>query len=283
MKHTPIRLVFPWLFAAALFVTISAAQQPASSPSPTPGPAPMEFANAERAKKLLDQMIAAMGGDKFLTFANTMQQGKYGGFHHGRPTGEDFEFWDFSQYPDKERVEQTPQRDIIELYNGDKGWEVTYKGPHEFGKEEMEPYMRRREYRLDVVLREWLKDPKVAFFYDGSDLVESQPVDKVTILNGKNQGVTLMIDSTYHLLAKKQYTLRDPQTGDRDEEVDVYGNYHLVQGIQTPYTTVHIHNGDISGERFLRQVTYNLTLPPDFFTPEGAVISKGKKKEKSKK
>ncbi len=275
MRRFPIQLILAGFSVMALSTTVCCAQQPAASPSATPWATPENFANAVKAKKLLDQMIAAMGGDKFLTYTSSTQHGRVGGFYHGRPTGADTEIWGFSQYPDKERIEETAQRDIVELYNGDKGWEVTYKGAHEMSKEELEPYLRRREYRLDVILREWLKDPSVAFFYDGSDIVEAQPVDKVTILNGKNQGVTLMIDSASHLLAKKQYTTRDPG-GYRDEDAEVYGNYHLVQGIQTPYTILRSHNGDIVVERFLREVTYNAALAPDFFTPQSVVI-KGKK------
>ena len=282
MKRYFIRLLIPCLFTA-----VCVAQQPAASPAPaaspssTASPAPAD-PNAEKAKKLLNQMIAAMGGNKFLTYTNVMQKGRSAGFYHGRPTGEDSEFWAFSQYPDKERIELTPQRDIIELYNGDKGWEVTYKGAHELPEDDLKLYLQRREYRIDAVLRVWLKDPAVALFYDGSDIVEAQPVEKITILNGKNQGVTLMVDSNSHLLIKKQYTLRDAQ-GYRDEEADIYANYHFIDGFATAYTILHTHNGDISGERFLSQVTYNEAVPADFFTPEGAVVGKKKKKDKDKK
>ena len=37
-------------------------------------------------------------------------------------------FWSFTEFPDKERVELTKERDIAELYVGTKGWEITYKG-----------------------------------------------------------------------------------------------------------------------------------------------------------
>ena len=35
---------------------------------------------------------------------------------------------DLSQYPDKERRELTKQRDVIYIYDGDKGYEKTFKG-----------------------------------------------------------------------------------------------------------------------------------------------------------
>jgi len=225
-------------------------------------------------------MIAAMGGDKFLNYTSLNSEGRSGQFYNGRPTGEVIAFWGFYQYPDKDRTELTPQRDVIELYNGDKGWEMTYKGAHEFTAEELAPTLAQRPYRLETVIRQWLKDPGAALFYEGSDIVEANPVDKVTIINGKNQSVTLMIDSNSHLLAKKLYILRDAQ-GYRDEHADVYGNYHNVDGIATAYNVTHLQNGEITRERFLRLVTYNQTFAENFFTPEGAQITKsGKNKNK---
>jgi hypothetical protein len=272
------------LSLSCLLVASAFAQQPTASPSPASSPVaspqarPTEFSNVVKARKLLDHMIAAMGGDKFLNYTSISTEGRTGQFYHGRPTGEVTVFWGFFEYPGKERVELTPQRDVIELYNGDKGWEVTFKGPHEFTADELAPVLAQRPYRLERVMREWLKDPTAALFYEGSDLVEAVPVDKVTIVNARNQSVTLMIDSNTHLLAKKLYTLRDAQ-GYREEEADVYGNYHFVDGIATAYTVTHLKDGDITRERFLRAVTYNQTFAANFFTPEGAPVKGGKKKK----
>ena len=64
-----------------------------------------------------------------------------------------FQFW---QWPDKERVEFTKQRDIVELVLGDKGYEITYKGTATMEAKQFEDYMRRRDHSLPVVIRQWL-------------------------------------------------------------------------------------------------------------------------------
>ena len=56
------------------------------------------------------------------------------------------------EFPDKERVEITKERDIAELYVGNKGWEITYKGPHPIEQKDLDDYLRRRRFSLDTVL-----------------------------------------------------------------------------------------------------------------------------------
>jgi len=53
----------------------------------------------------------------------------------GAPRATVFCFWRFVEFPDKERIELTQQRDIAYIYAGNKGYEVTYKGPRAVGEE----------------------------------------------------------------------------------------------------------------------------------------------------
>src|ERR1022692_4786247 len=62
---------------------------------------------AAKARQLLDQMIAALGGDAWLTYKTFEQQGRTYNFFHGKPSAEGAIFWRFYAYPDKERRELT--------------------------------------------------------------------------------------------------------------------------------------------------------------------------------
>ena len=84
--------------------------------------------NATKARGIIQQGIQALGGDAYLNIRDREQQGRGYGFHAGRPSGGGSVFWGFSEFPDKERVEITKERDIAELYIGNKGYEITYKG-----------------------------------------------------------------------------------------------------------------------------------------------------------
>ena len=78
---------------------------------------------------MLEQAIQALGGQTYLNVHTIKEQGRAYSFYHGRPTGNGVLFWRFVEYPDQERIEVTPERDVAYLYVGNKGWELTYKGP----------------------------------------------------------------------------------------------------------------------------------------------------------
>jgi hypothetical protein len=98
-----------------------AAPATAAPPSDSNAAVPADQANANQAKAVLNQAIQALGGQAYLTIRDREQQGKSYGFHHGRSSGAGVVFWGFTEFPDKERVELTKERDIAELYVGKKG------------------------------------------------------------------------------------------------------------------------------------------------------------------
>ena len=87
-----------------------------------------------------------------------------------------------------------------------------------------------------------------------------KPADRVTLINSKNQGVTLYIDSNSHLPIKKSFSWRDPTDKERNVEESCTINYRPVQGIMTPFSITRFYNGDMSNERFLTSVSYNQGL-----------------------
>ena len=103
------------------------------------------------------------------------------------------------EFPDKERIEITKQRDIAVLYIGNKGYEITYKGPHPIEPKDLDDYLRRRRFSLDTVLRTWVNDPKVALFFEGNAVAAEHPALQVTLINDKNESVTLYFDAETHL------------------------------------------------------------------------------------
>ncbi len=111
-------------------------------------------------------------------------------------------FWRFWEWPDKERVELTKQRDIIELYTGDKGYEITYKGTATQDPKDVDDYMRRRDHSLEWVIRKWLPAPGTMILYSGTAMVERNLADQVTVLNGDNDSVTISVDGQSRLPVK---------------------------------------------------------------------------------
>jgi hypothetical protein len=123
-------------------------------------------------------------------------------------------------------------------------------------------------------LRHWVSDPGVALFYEGAAVAADKPADQVTLINAKNQGVTLFIDSNTHLPIKKTYSWRDPADEQRNTEEEVYDNYRPMQGIMTPFSITRYYNGDMSNERFLTVVNYNQGLSDAKFEAQITYVSK---------
>ena len=235
---------------------------PAAQAAPATG-APNE--NAQKARALLDQMIQALGGAAYMNLQDMSQDGRTYSFYHGNPTGAGAVYWRFWKWPDKDRIELTKQRDWVIITNGDSGYEVTYKGAAPQDKDQLQDYLRRRQYSLEWVLRKWLKEPGIALFYDGPTVAERKQAEQVTIMNARNESVSIAMDTTTHLPLQKTFTWRDPTDRQKNEEYEVYDNYKLIQGIMTPLSISRGRNGDMMNQRFINTVKYNQNLPDSMF------------------
>jgi len=245
-----------------LVLTALGAQQTA-----VPGDA--AHANQQKARILLDQMIAALGGQAYLTLQDSQIEGRTGVFYHGISQGGGV-FLRLWQWPGNERWEFTKQRDIVDLYVEDKAYETTFRGTQTLDPDKdsaLHRFMLRRHYALDLIVRNWLSDPGTALFYEGPGLAENHSVERVTILNGKDEAVTLLIDTDSHLPVKKTFITRDPQTRDRDEIAEIYDNWKKIQGISTPYNTLISFNGELYRQYYVSAVSYNHQLAASLFSP----------------
>jgi hypothetical protein len=240
--------------------------------------------NATKAKAIIDQGIQALGGGTYLTIRDRESQGRGYGFHAGRPSGSGGLFWSFSEFPDKERVELTKERDIAELYVGNKGYEITYKGPRPIEQKDLDDYLRRRRFSLDTILRTWVNDPGVVLLFEGNAIAAQHPALRVTLINSQNESVTLYFDVDTHLPVKKSFEWRDPVDRQKNLEEEIYENYRPVSGIMAPFNLTRYFNGDMANQRFLNSVTINQGLDPAMFEPNsGYNPNKPTKTEKSSK
>ena len=226
-----------------------------------------EDESTRKAKSLVDQAIAALGGPTYLNIRDRQQQGRGYSFHHGRAEGPGNVFWDFIEFPDKERIEITKERDIAQVFVGNKGWEITYKGPHALDPKDLDQYLRRRHYSLDSVLRTWINTPGVILLYEGNSIAAQHPAQRVTLINAQNESVTLFFDEDTHLPVKKSFEWRDPVDRQKNLEEEIYENYRSVSGIMAPFNVTRYFNGDMASQRFFNSVTINQGLDPAMFDP----------------
>ena len=226
---------------------------------------PVDQENAHKAKALIDQAIQALGGDAYMNIRDITQEGRTYAFHHGESEGVGVVFWRFYRYPDAERIELTKKRDVVYIYRGNEGFEITYKGTRTDDPKNITDYSRRHHYALDWVLRHWLTEPDVALFYEGPAVAAQKEAQQVTIMNGHNEAVTLYFDVNSHLPVKKSFSWRDPTDRQRNVEEEVYDAYRPVEGVMTPFSITRFYNGDMANQRFLTSVSYNKGLSDSLF------------------
>lgn len=271
-----MKLLFVLCFAAAMAAQTSS-PAPAAPTNATVAQDNGADPGAAKARQLLSQMIQALGGDAFLHCIDVEQEGRTNGFYHGNPTGGTAPFWRYYKFPDKERVELTKQRDWIVIHNGGRGTETTFHGTKPEDDDANREYILRDTYSIDNVLRNWINAPGTAFFYDGTGFIDNHQVENVTVANAKDQQETFSIDEFNHLPVRKSFTVRDPKYKDKDTYADVYSEYRLIQGIQTPFVVTRLKNDEMISQRFLSKVIYNQGLQDSFFVPP-ASLSAAKKK-----
>jgi hypothetical protein len=161
----------------------------------------------------------------------------------------------------------TKERDVTELFIGDKGYEITFRGVHPVEEKDLVDYLRRRQFSLDAVLRNWVNDPTVVLLYDGGAIAAQHAADQVTLINSKDERVTLYFDSDSHLPIRKTFEWRDPVDRQKNLEEEIYENYRPVQGIMVPYNVTRYFNGDMTNQRFLNSANINQGLDQAMFDP----------------
>ncbi len=230
--------------------------------------------NEQKARAVIDQMIAALGGQAYLNIQDSYSEGRYGRFHNEQMVASNV-FYRYWRWPDEERNELTEQRDVVYIFRDDKEYEVIYRGSTEMSPQKddsVRQALLRRHHSLATVLRTWLNAPGTILLDEGETVAEARMAKKVTIINANNDAVTLLVSVDSHLPIAKVFSVRDPQTHDRDEEEEIYGNWRMVQGINTPYSVQIKRNGELVRQESLSSISYNTHPPDSYFDPSTGLI-----------
>jgi hypothetical protein len=242
----------------------------------------------QQGKKLLDEMVDALGGPAWLDRHNVQVWGRTAQFFRGEPNGVGVEYtgWRRFETPtqagaerigfltDKSMILPGKKIDVIQLWINGHGYELTFKGRTDIPKEIVVDYDRRVKHSIETVVREWIKAPGVMILAEGTAMVERRMVDRVTVLSADNDAVTIQLDATTHLPLRRSFKWRNEQFKDLDEDTETYDDYHLVDGLPTAYNTTRYKNGEIVNQKFLTKVMYNQDLSPDLFNPDVLPVKK---------
>ena len=282
-----MRTRFLWCaIVLALPATVGWAQASAI-PSAQPG---ADLSTSDQGRKLLDQMVVALGGDAWLNRTTWVEYGQTGHFYKGQPDPYVIGFEDYRRTsPYAERIVPVVHvstlailglpgrnhRDTATVWNEQGGWELTFKGKVEVPRDDEKEYERVRSHSLEVVVKDWLKRPDATVTDDGSMMVQRRLGEKITVsIDGDS--VVLALDESNHLPLSLTFKYRDETYKDFDTETLEYDNYQPIDGILTPMAVTRFKNGDTVSQRFLTKVEYKSALPAELFDPNAPLKQKAK-------
>jgi hypothetical protein len=126
------------------------------------------------------------------------------------------------------------------------------------------------KHNIRNVLLIKVKQPDVFLHYAGSNTVDLHPVDWLEITDPSEDGsIRLAFDQSTHLPSRMIVTTKNPETGEMDDDVTIFSNYQLNDGVQTPMQLSRLHNDRRAYQLFYSSCKANPNLPADFFSKEG--------------
>ena len=243
--------------------------------------------SSAKAKQILQQAIAGLGGPAYLNVKDITVEAKLGQFDHSGQLRGYAKIIDIAIPPDKDRTENLPKRNIIEVRNGDKGWDLDRGGVSEATITDMATSQEDTKKDIDNILRHRIHEPGMIFRYGGLDVVDYEESDWVELVDSENRTFRIAISRSSHLPIRKVVDTRDANTRMRSEEIEYYSNYHPINGIQSPFQITRERNGIKIYQVFFDKFEYNTGVSPELFTKESLderweKVGKKEKKPKEK-
>ena len=157
---------------------------------------------------------------------------------------------------------------MAELYVGNKGYEITYKGAHPIEPKDLEDYLRRRRFSLDTVLRTWVNDPGVVLLFEGFAIAAQHPPQQVTLINAQERKRHALTSTPTHTCRSRSRSRGATRsTGRKIWKKKSTRTTARSPGIMAPYNVTRFFNGDMASQRFLNSVTINQGLDQAMFDP----------------
>jgi hypothetical protein len=244
--------------------------------------------SAAKAKQLIDETVSALGGSAYLGIQDISCTGRLSQFDHSGGLMGYEKFIDFSIPPDKERTENLPQRNIIEVYNGNMGWDLDRGGVSEASATDVIRQTEDEKIDLFNVLRNRVHEPGMILRYAGQDIVDLHDVNWVELIDQDDHTIRLALSQDDHLPVRKVVETIDPNTRTKTTEIEYYSNFHPLNGIQTAFQLTRERNGIKIYQVFFEKCDYNSGVSDSLFTKESLderwnkIGKKPKEKKKGK-
>jgi hypothetical protein len=249
-------------------------------------PAQVIEAKVTRAKQVIDEAVAALGGDKFLTMHDRTEIGRVYSFYRDQLTGLSRAriYTRYVRRPDPfpteplifQRERQSFGKDKEEyaiLFDEKEGWQISFRGARPVMKETLTRYQDSTRRNIFYILRQRLGEPGLTMESKGREIFENQSVELVEFFDTGNTSVIVYFSSTTKLPIRQVFYRRDPVSKEKHEEVTLFSKFRASSGVMWPWAITRTRDGGKVYEIFSESVLINQDLDDQkFLLPSGTKV-----------
>jgi len=232
----------------------------------------------ERGRRIVEEALAALGGERFLAMQDRTERGRAYSFFREElsglsratiytryltpPAGRDP-----GQVHLRERQSFGKEEDRgAVLFTEGQGYQITFRGARPLPAETVNRFREMTVSNIFYILRQRWGEAGQLFEHRGSEIFDNQPAEVVDIVDADNRVVTVLFERSTKLPVRQVFYRRDPKTRERIEEVSIYGKYRDVgDGVQWPFTIQRYRAGEKIFELYSDTVAVNQGLSDNLF------------------
>ncbi|HLK68354.1 MAG TPA: hypothetical protein VKU19_33205 [Bryobacteraceae bacterium] len=235
----------------------------------------------DRAKRVINEAIQALGGDAFLHMQDRVEYGRAYSFYRAQLSGlsvakiytrylspapgqlgqRERDSFGKVDARSKELAESNAQ-----LFTEEGAWEITFRGVRPLDEERYTNYKDNVLHNIFYILRQRMNEPGMSFYAQDADFYEHHPVEVIDITDSDNRTVTVYFDQSSKLPVRQSFRRRNPEYKDFDTESSVFAKYREINGVKWPTSILRERNGDKIFELYSESVEINRNLTDNLFT-----------------
>jgi hypothetical protein len=244
--------------------------------------------SSEKAHQVLQQVIAALGGQAYLNVRDTTCEGRVAQFGANDELMGFTLFRDLWSLPDKNRTEYISKGEhtilgfligsdgldithggvMVTVFNGGEGWMLDKAGVSNQSEDIIKIFVEQLKTGMNSMLRVRRNEPGVEAHYGGTDLIDLKEAEWIEFTDSEHRNLRLAVDRLTHLPLRWVVTTRDPETRQYSEVITTYTQYIPMDGIKTPLSVVRSRDDRKLTQTFLTGCKYNTSLDAQLFTRE---------------
>jgi hypothetical protein len=227
----------------------------------------------ERGKRVINECLEALGGDRYLKMENREEAGRAYSFYRDQLTGLSIAKIYTRYYPVQDAAHELAVRerenfgkkeDFGVLFTEKEAWDITFRGARPLATDRFVRYKETTLRDIFYILRTRFHEPGLIFESRGADVIENAPVEIVDITDADNRTTTVYFHQITKLPVRQVVYRRNEVTKDRDEEITRYSKYRDAGGgVQWPFAIERDRNGEKIYEIFSESVKVDNPKEPE--------------------